>query len=67
MVEYIIKGGGEVYLNLFIKEFLLNDDGIVSGFFIRGLEVVEDRVISVDVYVLVMFVDFLKVMLLLFW
>lgn len=45
----------------------MNDDGIVSGFLIRGLNEVEDRVLSVDVYVLVMLVDFLKVMLFKFW
>ncbi|ABG53031.1 zeta-carotene desaturase / three-step phytoene desaturase [Trichodesmium erythraeum IMS101] len=67
LVEYITKGGGEVYLNSPIKEFLLNDDGTVSGFLIRGLEAAEDRVISVDAYVSAMPVDPLKVMLPLPW
>ena len=63
LVEYINKGGGEVQLNTPIKEFLLNDDGTVSGFLIRGLNEAEDRALSVDAYVSAMPVDPLKVML----
>jgi len=63
LVEYITKGGGEVQLNAPIKEFLLNDEGTVSGFLIRGLNGAEDRVLSVDAYVSAMPVDPLKVML----
>ncbi|NEQ36194.1 MAG: 15-cis-phytoene desaturase [Okeania sp. SIO3I5] len=63
LVEYITNGGGEVQLNAPIKEFLLNDDGTVSGFLIRGLNGAEDRVLSVDAYVSAMPVDPLKVML----
>ncbi|NEP87704.1 MAG: 15-cis-phytoene desaturase [Okeania sp. SIO2C2] len=63
LVDYITKGGGEVELNAPIKEFLLNDDGKVSGFLIRGLNGSEDRVITADAYVSAMPVDPLKTML----
>ncbi|MDY7006517.1 MAG: 15-cis-phytoene desaturase [Cyanobacteriota bacterium] len=63
LVDYITTGGGEVELNAPIKEFLLNDDGQVSGFLIRGLNGAEDRVITADAYVSAMPVDPLKVML----
>ncbi len=63
LVEHITKGGGEVQLNAPIKEFLLNDDGKVSGFLIRGLNQAADRVITADAYVSAMPVDPLKVML----
>ena len=63
LVEYITERGGEVSLNSPIKEFLLNDDGTVSGFLIRGLDGAEDKVLTVDAYVSAMPVDPLKVML----
>jgi len=63
LVEYITKKGGEIQLNAPIKEFLLNDDGTVIGFLIRGLNQAEDRVLSVDTYVSAMPVDPLKAML----
>ncbi|GGA05755.1 15-cis-phytoene desaturase [Okeania sp. KiyG1] len=63
LVDYITKGGGEVELNAPLKEFLLNDDGKVNGFLIRGLNGAEDRVITADAYVSAMPVDPLKVML----
>ncbi|NES78986.1 MULTISPECIES: 15-cis-phytoene desaturase [unclassified Okeania] len=63
LVDYIAKGGGEVQLNVPVKEFLLNDDGQVSGFLIRGLNGAQDRVITADAYVSAMPVDPLKTML----
>ncbi|MEB3340493.1 15-cis-phytoene desaturase [Okeania sp.] len=63
LVEYITERGGEVRLNSPIKEFMLNDNGTVSGFLIRGLDGAEDKVLTVDAYVSAMPVDPLKVML----
>lgn len=63
LVEHITKGGGEVRLNAPIKEFVLNDDGKVSGFLIRGLNGSEDKILTADAYVSAMPVDPLKVIL----
>jgi 15-cis-phytoene desaturase len=50
-------------LNAPIKEFLLNPDGTVKGFLIRGLNGAADEVLTADLYVSAMPVDPLKVML----
>lgn len=63
LVDYITERGGEVRLNAPIKEFLLNSDGSVRGFLIRGLNGAEDEVLTADTYVSAMPVDPLKVML----
>jgi len=63
MVDYVIERGGEVRLNAPIKEFLLNSDGSVRGFLIRGLNGATDEVLTADVYVSAMPVDPLKIML----
>jgi 15-cis-phytoene desaturase len=63
MVDYITARGGEVRLNAPLKEILLNPDGTVKGFLIRGLNGAEDEVLTADSYVSAMPVDPLKVML----
>lgn len=63
MVDYITERGGEVRLNAPIKEFLLNPDGSVRGYLIRGLDGAPDEVLEADLYVSAMPVDPLKVML----
>ena len=63
MVDYITERGGEVRLNAPIKEFLLNSDGTVRGFLIRGLNGAADEILTADAYVSAMPVDPLKVML----
>jgi 15-cis-phytoene desaturase len=63
LVDYITERGGEVRLKAPIKEFLLNSDGSVRGFLIRGLDGAADEVLTADVYVSAMPVDPLKVML----
>jgi 15-cis-phytoene desaturase len=63
MVDYITERGGEVRLNAPIKEFLLNSDGSVRGFLLRGLDGAADEVFTADLYVSAMPVDPLKVML----
>ncbi|MCT7949677.1 15-cis-phytoene desaturase [Ancylothrix sp. C2] len=63
MVDYITAKGGEVRLNAPVKEFLLNEDGTVRGFLMRGLNGDADYVLEADLYVSAMPVDPLKVML----
>ena len=63
IVDYICDRGGEIRLNTPIKEFLLNSDGTVSGFLIRGQDGAPDEIITADAYVSAMPVDPLKVML----
>jgi 15-cis-phytoene desaturase len=52
-----------VRLNAPVKEFLLNSDGAVRGFLMRGLNGAADEVLTADAYVSAMPVDPLKVML----
>lgn len=63
LVEYIEKGGGEVRLNAPLKEIVLNEDGSVKHFLIRGLNGAEDEVLEADIYLSAMPVDPLKLML----
>jgi 15-cis-phytoene desaturase len=63
MVDYITERGGQVRLNAPLKEILLNEDGTVKGFLLRGLDGAPDEVLTADLYVSAMSVDPLKVML----
>jgi 15-cis-phytoene desaturase len=63
LVDYMTARGGEVRLNAGVKEFLLNGDGTVQGFLIRGLNGAADEILTADAYVSAMPVDPLKVML----
>lgn len=63
IVDYITERGGEVRLNAPVKEFLLNPDGTVRGFLIRGLNGAADEVFTAEMYVSAMPVDPFKVML----
>lgn len=63
LVEYIEKGGGEVRLNAPLKEIVLNEDGSVKHFLIRGLNGAADEVLEADLYLSAMPVDPLKLML----
>ncbi len=63
LVDYITQRGGEVHLNAPIKQFLLNDDGTVRAFEMRGLNGAADYQVTADLYVSAMPVDPLKVML----
>ena len=63
LVDYITQRSGEVRLNAPLKEILLNEDGTVRGFLLRGLNGSEDEVFTADAYVSAMPVDPLKVML----
>ncbi|MBW4555022.1 MAG: 15-cis-phytoene desaturase [Trichormus sp. ATA11-4-KO1] len=63
IVDYITERGGEVRLNAPLKEILLNPDGTVKGFLLRGLNGADDEIFTADLYVSAMPVDPLKVML----
>ncbi|MEH2248291.1 15-cis-phytoene desaturase [Nostoc sp.] len=63
IVDYITERGGEVRLNAPLKEILLNTDGTVKAYLIRGLNGAEDEVFTADMYVSAISVDPLKVIL----
>jgi 15-cis-phytoene desaturase len=63
LIDYITERGGEVRLNAPLKEILLNDDGTVKAFVLRGLDGAEDEIFTADVYVSAMPVDPLKTIL----
>ncbi len=63
MVDYVAERGGEVRVNSPLKEILLNNDGSVKGFLIRGLNGAEDEILTADLYVSAMSADVMKVML----
>ena len=63
LVDYITERGGQVRLNAPLKEILLDEDGKVKGFLLRGLNGAEDEILTADLYVSAMPVDPLKVML----
>lgn len=62
LVDYIEAGGGEVKSNVPLKEILLNPDGSVKGFLMRGLNGAQDYIETADAYVSAMPVDVMKVM-----
>jgi 15-cis-phytoene desaturase len=63
MVDHIIQGGGEVRLNAPLKEIVLNPDGTVQHFVIRGLNGSADEILTADAYVSAMSVDVMKVLM----
>lgn len=63
IVDYITDRGGEVHLQKPLKQILLNPDGTVQGFHLRGLEGVADEVVTADCYVSAMSVDVMKVLM----
>ncbi|BAQ62811.1 phytoene desaturase [Geminocystis sp. NIES-3708] len=63
IVDYVTERGGEVRLNAPLKEILLNEDGTVKGFLLRGLNGANDEIFTADAYVSAMPVDPLKVIL----
>ncbi|MGF1488120.1 MAG: 15-cis-phytoene desaturase [Prochloraceae cyanobacterium] len=63
MVDYITAGGGEVRLNAPLKEIMLDGDGRVKGYLIRGINGTEEEIITADAYVSAMSVDALKLMM----
>jgi len=58
LVDYITERGGKVRLNSPIKEFLLDDQGLVKGF-----QLPHGEILTADAYVSAMPVDILKLLL----
>jgi 15-cis-phytoene desaturase len=63
LVEHIAAGGGEVRTSVPLKQIVLNDDGTVKHFLIRGLNGAPDEVLTADLYVSAMPVDVMKVLM----
>lgn len=63
IVDYIESRGGSVQLRKPLKQVLLDQEGQVSGFLIRGLDGAPDQTITADAYVSAMSVDALKVLM----
>jgi 15-cis-phytoene desaturase len=63
IVDYITERGGEVRINAPLKEIILNADGTVKHFVIRGLNGTADEILEADAYVSAMSQDIIKVML----
>ncbi|MGA1601663.1 MAG: 15-cis-phytoene desaturase [Prochlorothrix sp.] len=63
LVDYITARGGEVRLNAPIREFILGEEGQVTGFRLGGPEGQSDEILTADAYVSAMPVDPLKLML----
>ncbi|NCJ04985.1 15-cis-phytoene desaturase [Synechococcales cyanobacterium C] len=60
IVDYVTERGGTVRVNAPIKEILLNADGSVQQFVIRGSEGQPHEALTADAYVSAMSVDALK-------
>ncbi|MFB2892286.1 15-cis-phytoene desaturase [Aerosakkonemataceae cyanobacterium BLCC-F50] len=63
LADYITQRGGEIRINSPLKEIVLNEDGTVKHFVIRGLNGAPDEILTADVYVSAMSVDVVKVLL----
>ncbi|AUS99894.1 15-cis-phytoene desaturase [Nostoc sp. CENA543] len=63
IVDHITAGGGEVRLNAPLKEIVLNEDGSVKHFVIRGINGAADYIETADCYVVATSVDVAKVIL----
>ncbi len=63
IVDSVTRRGGEVQLNAPLKQIVLNPDGSVDHFLMRGLEGVEDYPVRADAYVSALSVDPLKTLL----
>jgi 15-cis-phytoene desaturase len=63
LVEYIADRGGEVHTSSPLKEIVLNEDGTVKHFLMRGLNGAPDEILTADLYVSAMSVDVMKVLM----
>jgi 15-cis-phytoene desaturase len=63
IADYVKARGGEIQVNALLKQIVLNADGTVSHFAIRGMNGSPDRNVSADAYVSAMSVDALKLLL----
>lgn len=67
IADHITQGGGEIRLNAPLKEIVLNPDGTVQHFLIRGLNGQPDEILTADLYVSAMSVDVMKVLMPVAW
>jgi 15-cis-phytoene desaturase len=63
IVDYFTARGGELYLEHPLKEIVLNPDGSVQHFLIRGLNGQPDKMVEADLYVSAMSVDVIKALM----
>ncbi|MCU0570956.1 MAG: 15-cis-phytoene desaturase [Oculatellaceae cyanobacterium Prado106] len=63
IVDHIIERGGQVKLNVPLKQIVLNPDGTVKHFLLRGLNGAPDEILTADLYVSAMPVDVMKVLM----
>ncbi|MEM9906065.1 MAG: 15-cis-phytoene desaturase [Cyanobacteria bacterium P01_D01_bin.44] len=63
IVDYVTEGGGDVRLNSPLKEIVLNEDGTVQHFIVRGINGASDQVLKADCYVSATSVDVMKVLI----
>ncbi len=63
IVDYVTERHGEVRLNAPLKEIVLNEDGSVKHFMMRGLNGTPDYIETADLFVSAMSVDVLKAIL----
>jgi 15-cis-phytoene desaturase len=63
LVEYITERGGQVLLEKPLKEIVLNDDGTVKHFKMRGINGQSDENIIADAYVCATSVDVIKALM----
>ncbi|AKG22465.1 15-cis-phytoene desaturase [Calothrix sp. 336/3] len=63
IVDHITERGGEVRLNAPLKEIVLNEDGTVKHFVLRGLNGSSEEILTADAYVCATSVDVAKVLM----
>jgi 15-cis-phytoene desaturase len=63
IVDYFQAKGGEIHLEKPLKEIVLNPDGTVKHWIMRGLNGQADEIVEADLYVSAMSVDVMKVLM----
>jgi 15-cis-phytoene desaturase len=63
IVDYFQAKGGEIHMNKALKEIVLNEDGTVKHFLMRGVNGEADEIVEADAYVSAMSVDVMKALM----
>ena len=63
IVDYFTERGGSVQMNKPLKEIVLNDDGTVKHWVMRGINGQSDEIVEADIFVSAMPVDVIKVLM----
>lgn len=63
IVDYFEARGGKIHLEKPLKEIVLNEDGSVKHWVMRGLNGQPDEIVEADLYVSAMSVDVMKVLM----